>query len=58
MCQKCQLNSRNVQKDKGFRFYFWYILNGTKDFCTICKCELKAKASEEYEKCPENKWKI
>lgn len=38
-------------------------LNSLEDFCTICSCQLKAKASEAQEDCglvglgKESKWK-
>lgn len=56
ICAVCPLNSKNKEK-KTARWYLLSFLNLRNDFCTHCGCELKAKASEELEMCPQGKWK-
>lgn len=56
ICGSCPLNSKNIKIRKNFKYWFWNLLNLKKPFCTVCGCEIKAKASEEMEKCPEGKW--
>ena len=56
LCKNCPLNSIN-NMDRGFRYWLWDILNLKKPFCTVCGCEIKAKASVEFEECPKGKWK-
>lgn len=56
ICSECPLNSKRTQK-KNIRYYLLSMVNLRKDFCTDCGCELKAKASEELESCPQGKWK-
>lgn len=37
----------------------WEILNFKKPFCTVCGCEIQAKASEKLEECSDwenKKW--
>lgn len=55
-CNGCPLNSKNTKLTKNFKYWILNILNLKKPFCTVCGCELEAKASEEMEKCPEGKW--
>ena len=57
ICSKCPLMSKNVNKKKGLRYWFWDILNFNEAFCTLCGCEIAAKTSEEYEECEDGKWK-
>lgn len=58
ICRTCPLNSKNSDpKEKTIRYKILRLLNLNEDFCTVCGCELKAKASEEMEECPEGKWK-
>lgn len=62
-CGICPYNSKNVKNRKSIWYKMWNILNFKKPFCTICGCEIKAKASEELENCSlyelnkEPKWK-
>lgn len=51
ICNKCEYNSKNYNKDKGIWYWMWNILNLKKPFCTICGCEVAAKASVEFEEC-------
>ena len=52
ICGGCEYNSKNYNKKKGLWYWFWNTLNFKKPFCTICGCEIKAKASEkEIEEC-------
>jgi hypothetical protein len=55
ICADCPFNSKNKQ-EKTARYYLLSVLNLRNDFCTDCGCELKAKASEELEACPQGKW--
>lgn len=57
ICNTCPFNSKNVENKKGLRYWFWNILNLKEPFCTVCGCEIKAKASEEIEECEKEKWK-
>lgn len=50
-CATCPFNSKNVKGNKGIKYKIWNILNFKKPFCTICGCEIEAKASEELEIC-------
>ena len=55
-CSKCPLNSKNVDRQElsfwqKMKYNFWLILNLKQTFCTICGCEIKAKASEPLEEC-------
>ena len=54
-CEGCIFNSKN-KKDKTFKEKVLYFLNFFNPFCTLCGCEIKAKASEIREKCEINKW--
>lgn len=57
ICDTCPFNSKNIEPiSKNLRYYIFKYLNLFKDFCTACDCEIKAKASEEMEKCPKGKW--
>lgn len=56
ICNACPLQSDNFQGNKGFKYRILNFLNLNKPFCTECGCEIKAKVSEELEKCPEGKW--
>lgn len=56
ICQACPLLSDNVQEKKGIRFLFLQIANLNNPFCTDCGCEIKAKAAEKLEQCPQGKW--
>lgn len=53
ICETCPLNSKNSEGDhkKTFKYKFWNLLNLYQHFCTVCGCEIKAKASEELEVC-------
>lgn len=51
ICSECPLNSINVTNKKGWWYRMWNILNFKKPFCTVCGCEIKAKISEQFEKC-------
>lgn len=58
ICETCPFNSKYAEpENKNLKYWVWRILNLNEYFCTICKCELKAKASEEMEECPKGKWK-
>ena len=58
ICNKCVFNSKYTEpENKSIRYHLFKYLNLFKNFCTVCDCEIKAKASEEMEKCPKNKWK-
>lgn len=58
ICNACPHNSKNIDPvSKNLRYYIFKYLNLNKDFCTICDCEIEAKASEEMEECPIKKWK-
>lgn len=63
ICNECPFNSKNTKENKSFKYKFWNILNLKENFCTICGCEIKAKASESMEECSmgeigkEPKWK-
>lgn len=50
ICGACPYNSKN-DKSRGFFYYFWNLVNFSKPFCTICGCEIEAKASEPREEC-------
>jgi hypothetical protein len=57
-CNSCPLNSINTNK-KNLWYRFWDLLNFKKPFCTVCGCEIKAKASEKLEECSDEnnkKW--
>lgn len=56
-CQTCPFLSDNVENKKGLRFLFLQIANMNNPFCTDCGCEIKAKAAEKLEDCPQGKWK-
>ena len=57
ICNRCIFNSKYTKvENKNIRYYIFKYLNLFKDFCTACDCEIKAKASEEMEKCPKGKW--
>lgn len=56
ICKECPLYSDNLVENKNLKYWFFKILNLNENFCTICGCESKAKASEELESCPEGKW--
>lgn len=53
-CNSCPFNSKN-NKNRDFKYSFWNFLNLTKNFCTICGCEIEAKASEKLEECSNDK---
>jgi hypothetical protein len=61
ICHSCKHNSKNV--NLNFFQKIMSYLNSLEDFCTICSCQLKAKASEAQEDCglvglgKESKWK-
>jgi hypothetical protein len=61
VCNKCKYNSKHVTLSLWQKFL--YLLNSLKPFCTICSCQLDAKASEITEDCgiigigKESKWK-
>lgn len=63
ICNKCPFNSKNTVGKKDLRHRVWEFLNLKEHFCTICGCEIKAKASESMEECSmseigqEPKWK-
>ena len=51
-CAFCPYNSKNTSFKKfTLRMWKWYLLNLFKPFCTICGCEITAKASMEIEEC-------
>jgi hypothetical protein len=50
-CAACPFNSRNTEEGKNIKYKFWRVMNIGRDFCTICGCEIKAKASEPLEEC-------
>lgn len=56
-CEGCPLQSDNFQDKKGLRFEILKWLNLNKPFCTVCGCEIRAKASSQIEDCPKGKWK-
>lgn len=56
ICKQCPLYSKNTKGVKNLKYKFWDLVNFKKPFCTVCGCEIKAKASEEMETCPEGKW--
>lgn len=49
-CNSCPFNSKNCKK-KNLKYFIWDFLNMNKNFCTICGCEIEAKASEKLEEC-------
>ena len=52
ICNACPFNSKNIEPDhKTIKYYIFKYLNLFKNFCTLCGCEIKAKASEEMETC-------
>lgn len=52
ICKTCPKNSKNIPLRKyTLRMWKWYILNLFKPFCSICGCEIAAKASVEIEDC-------
>lgn len=61
-CNSCEYNSKNKKSLSSFKEKIFYYLNMKEPFCTICSCEIKAKASEELEQCSlgligkERKW--
>lgn len=58
-CNECPLNSKNTNSKKGIWYWMWEALNFRKPFCTVCGCEIKAKASEKLEECSDEvnkKW--
>lgn len=57
VCKDCPLNSKNIKGKFSIKYKILKFLNLGEDFCTLCGCEIRAKASEEIETCPENKWK-
>lgn len=60
ICDSCPLNSKNIPKTKWTKvMWMSWIANGFKSFCSICYCEIKAKASVGISECPDNppKWK-
>lgn len=57
ICGKCPMNSMNIKKRSySPRMWKWHVLNFFKPFCSICGCEIKAKASVEIEEC--SLWEI
>lgn len=56
ICGECPNNSKNINR-KNFRYRFWKFLNLKEDFCNLCGCGLKSKASEEILECEIGKWK-
>ena len=56
-CKSCPLLSTNTEGTKGWKYKILDLLNFKQAFCTVCGCEIKAKASEKLESCPEGKWK-
>jgi hypothetical protein len=57
ICQACPFLSDNVENKKGLRFLALRLGNFNNPFCTDCGCEIKAKAAEKMEECPQGKWK-
>lgn len=49
ICNGCPFHFYN-KKEKTFKDYKWYFLNGFTPQCTICNCGVKFKAAlaEEY----------
>lgn len=58
-CYSCPFNSSNTKSKNGFKFRFWKTMNLNNSFCTICGCDILAKASEPMESCSADikKWK-
>ena len=63
LCHMCPRNSKNISIwNYDLRMWKWYILNLFKPFCSICGCQITAKASVEVEECAldevgeEQKW--
>lgn len=64
ICHMCPYNSKNVPIiDYNLRMLKWYFLNFFRPFCSICGCQITAKASIKIEECAlyerdeEPKWK-
>lgn len=55
-CLGCEFNSHR-NKQRGVFAYIWDLIVFKKIYCTVCKCPIMDKASEEMEECPKNKWK-
>lgn len=56
-CEVCEFNSK-FHKDKienDLREKAIWLANKKKDYCTICKCAIVDKASEELEECSNKK---
>ncbi len=52
ICKTCPYNSKNISfRDYTSNMWKWYILNLFKPFCSICGCQITAKASVEVEEC-------
>ena len=51
ICNTCPFNSKSQKENRNIKYYIYKILNLGEYFCTICGCEIKAKASEEMETC-------
>ena len=52
LCHMCTRNSKNIPLRKyTLRMWKWYIFNLFKPFCSICGCQITAKASVEVEEC-------
>ncbi len=52
LCSQCPHNSKNISIWKyNLRMWKWNILNLFKPFCSICGCQITAKASVEIEDC-------
>ena len=52
ICDICPRNSKNIPLWKyDLRMWKWYILNLFQPFCSICGCQITAKASLEIEEC-------
>lgn len=52
-CENCPFNSKNKRK-KNFKELLTSFFG---NFCTVCGCTIKDKASGYFESCPKGKWR-
>lgn len=52
ICHTCPYNSKNIYfSSYNLRTWKWYFLNIFKPFCSVCGCQITAKASIKIEDC-------
>lgn len=61
VCNSCPFHSGNTSQvfihQRGFKSKIkGLIMRLRKPYCTVCKCNLKAKTHTPYARCPKGKW--